>query len=156
MTESDLKNLLFKLSVQAVYEMSNKTDDPISLQESLQRVCVYRPIVGAVQIYNITNHSDSQKDIIFMFSPYYLYENRSLVFPYDLNDLIWMFKIPEYDYGESETIFKDEHGAIDMVSEEGIVNWLGRSSIDIIKIGESTYDLGTEELYKSVFPTQSE
>ena len=155
MTEDELKNLLFKLSVQAIYHISEGSEDVITVQEAIEKNGFFRPIVNYVQILNVINHSDSEKDITFVLSPDYLIENVDLVFRYGLNDIMWTFSLPKYDIDEPEVVADDATGKIEMTSEEGVVNWLIRGSVDIKQVGEKSYDLSVEELHKSVFRTES-
>lgn len=155
MTEDELKNLLFKLSVQAIYHLSDGSEDVISVQEAIEKNGFFRPIVNQVQILNVINHSDSEKDITFLLSPDYLMENVDLVLGYGLNDIMWTFSLPKYDTDEPEVVAEDATGKIEIGSEEGVVNWLIRGSVEIKQVGEKSYDLRIEELHSSVFRSES-
>jgi hypothetical protein len=155
MTEDELKNLLIKLSVQSIYHLSNGSEDVITVQEAIEKNGFLRPIVNYVQIMNVINHSDSEKDITFVLSPDYLFENVDLVFGYGLNDIMWTFSLPKYDIDEPNLLADDATGKIEMISEEGVVNWLIRGSVEIKQVGEKIYDLSIEEFHNSVFRTES-
>ena len=155
MTEDELKNQLFKLSVQAIYHLSNGSEDVITVQEAIEKNGFFRPIIYCVQILNVVFQSDSEKVITFVISPECLTENIDLVFGYGLNELMWTFSLPKYDIGEPEVLADDATGKIEMTSEEGVVNWLIRGSVEIKKVGYKFYDLSVEDFYRSVFRAQS-
>jgi hypothetical protein len=155
MTEEQLKNLLFKLSVIAVHSLSDGSEDPISVQEAIERNSHIRAITFSTQIMNVKNISDSQKEITFALSTDYLIENHSLVLKGQLDELIWTYKLPQYDFGEEEILMKDAEGQISMTSEEGVVNWLTRGTIELVGVSARTYELDLETLYHSVMNTDN-
>ena len=150
MNEEQLKNLLVKVSFLAVYQMSNGSEDPISVQESIKHNSYTRPVLTPVQILDIKNISDSEKEIKFAFSPDYLSTNIDLVMEYELQQLIWIFKLPQYDYGEEEVVVDDDEGQISIRSEEGVVEWYLRGSVEILNVSDLTYKLDLETLYHTV------
>lgn len=153
MTEEQLKNLLFKVSVLALHSMSGSTTDPITVQEAIERNSYARPILGSVQIMSVINISDSEKEITFTLSPDYLLENQMLVFEGCLTDLTWTYKLPQYDYGNEDILMEDAEGQISMRSEEGLVEWLIRGSIDLVKVNEQIYKLDLVTFYQSMMYT---
>jgi hypothetical protein len=156
MTEDELKNELFKLSVQAIYHLSDGSKDVITVQEAIEKNSYLRPIINFVQIMNVVNQSDSEKIITFVFSPDYLIENAKFVNSYELNDIMWTYSLPKYDIDESEVIVEDITGKIEMTSEEGVVNWLTRGSIEIKQVGLNSYNLRIEELHSSIIGNKSD
>jgi hypothetical protein len=150
MTEEQLKSLLFKMSVMSVHSISDGSTDPISVQEAIEKNSYTRPITFSTQIMNVRNHSDSQKEITFALSPDYLMENQSLVLHGCLDELLWNFKLPAYDYGTEEVLMEDSEGAISMRSEEGVVEWLIRGTIELERVNSLTYELDLKTLYQSV------
>ena len=155
MTEEQLKNLLFKLSVIAVHSLSDGSEDPISVQEAIERNSYTRPIIFSTQIMSVNNIGDSEKEITFAFSPDYLIENYSLVIDGRLDELTWTYKLPYYDYGEEEVLMEDAEGQIAMTSEEGVVNWLTRGTIELVGVSARTYELDLQTLYHSVMNTDN-
>jgi hypothetical protein len=156
MTEEQLKNLLFKLSVIAVHSLSDGSEDPISVQEAIEHNSYTRPVIFSTQIMNVRNHSDSQKEITFALSPDYLMENQRLVLRGCLDELTWIYKLPQYDYGDEEVLMEDAEGQISMSSEEGVVNWLTRGTIELVGVSARTYELDLEAIYQSVMNTNSD
>lgn len=150
MTEQQLKNILFKISIIAIHKLSAGTKDPIALQESIERNSYTRPIVFSTQIIHINDISDTEKEITFVLSPDFLTENRSLVLKGGLHELTWMYKTLDYDYGDEEVVMEDAEGIISMQHEEGLANWLTRGTIEIIKINKYTYELDLKTLFHSV------
>ena len=69
---------------------------------------------------------------------------------YELQQLIWIFKLPQYDCGEEEVVADDEEGQISIRSEEGVVEWLIRGSVEILNVSDLTYKLDFETLYHTV------
>ena len=150
MDEQQLKNLLVKVSFMAVYQLSNGSEDPIFVQASIEHNSYTRPILTPVQILEIKNISDSEKEIKFALSPDYLSTNIDLVVEYELHKLIWIFKLPEYDNGEEEVVVDDEEGQISIRSEEGVVEWLIRGTVEILNVSDLSYKLDLETLYHTV------
>lgn len=150
MDEQQLKNLLVKVSFLAVFQLSNGSEDPISVQESIEHNAYTRPILTPVQILDIENINDSEKEIKFALSPDYLSTNIDLVIEYELHQLIWIFKLPQYDNGQNEVVVDDEEGQISIRSEEGVVEWLIRGTVEILNVSDLTYKLDLETLYHTV------
>ncbi len=150
MDEEQLKNLLVKISVLAVYQMSNGSEDPVAVQESIEHKSYTRPILTPVQVLDIKNIRDSEKEIKFALSPDYLATNIDLVMEYELQQLIWIFKLPQHDYGEEEVVVDDDEGQISIRSEEGVVEWFIRGSVEILNVSDLTYKLDLETLYHTV------
>lgn len=156
MTEEQLKNLLFKMSVMAIHSISDGSEDPISVQEAIERNSYARPLIASMQIMNVNNISDSEKEITFALSTDYLIDNQSLVLEGRLDELTWIYKLPQYDYGNEEVLVEDAEGLISMSSEEGVVNWLMRGSIELAKVNARTYKLDLQTVYHSVMNTHSD
>ena len=156
MTEEELKNQLFKLSAQAIYHLSDGSTDPISIQEAIEHNTFFRPILYCVQILEIKNLGDSEKEITFVLSPDYLMENSQLVFKGILNELMWTFKLNSYDYGIEERIVDDADGSIDIRSEEGVENWIARGEIKILQCNKDTYQISTADFFTSSVRTESD
>jgi hypothetical protein len=156
MTEEQLKNLLFKMSVMAVHSISDGSEDTISVQEAIERNSHSRPIIFSTQIMSVNNIGDSEKEITFALSPDYLIENHSLVLQGRLDELSWTYKLPQYDYGNEEVLMEDADGQISMRSEEGVVNWLIRGTIELAKVNARTYELDLEAIYHSVIKTNND
>jgi hypothetical protein len=150
MTEEQLKNLLFKMSVMAVHSLSEGSTDPITVQEAIERNSYTRPIIFSTQTMNVKNISDSEKEITFALSPDFLVENRSLVLQGGLDELTWTYKLPQYDYGDEEVLIEDSDGQISMRSEEGVIEWLIRGTIELVRVNSLTYELDLDTLYHSV------
>jgi hypothetical protein len=156
MTEDELKNELFKLSVQAIYHLSDGSEDVITVQEAIEKNSYLHPIINSVQILNVVNQSDSEKILTFVFSPDYLMENAEIVNGYGLNDIMWTYSLPKYDMDEPEVILEDTTGKIEMTSEEGVVNWLTRGLIEIKQVGVKSYNLKIEDLHSSLIGNKSD
>ncbi len=154
MTEEELKNLLFKVSVQAIHQMSGGSGDPITVQESIERIGRFRPILGSVQILSVTHHSNSRKDLDFLLSPAYLIQNSDLVLRYGLDQVMWIFRLPEYDDCDSASEMDLVSKEVETRSDEGVVDWLSRGSVEIKQAGRSTYDVTAAELLQSVLRAQ--
>jgi hypothetical protein len=155
MTEEQLKNLLFKMSVMAIHSISDGSEDPISIQEAIERNSYARPIIDSMQIMNVKNIGDSEKEVTFALSTDYLIDNQILVLEGRLDELTWIYKLPQYDYGNEEALVEDADGHISMSSEEGVVNWLIRGTIELTKVNERTYELDLQTVYHSVMHSNS-
>ena len=150
MTESGLVNLLVKVSVKAIFELSKGSLDPITVQESIEESSYRRPILSNVQILESRHTELGEKQIKFFLSPDYLSNNIDLAMPFMLDELIWKFTLPPYDYGEVEEIADDESGTVTMQSEEGLVEWLTRGFVEIVSISQITYEMSLEDFYHSL------
>ena len=98
----------------------------------------------------ISEHRFTEKEIRFALSPDYLSTNIDLVMEYELHQLIWIFKLPKYDNGKNEVVVDDEEGQISIRSEEGVVEWLIRGTVDILNVSDLSYKLDLETLYHTV------
>jgi hypothetical protein len=143
------------MSVMAMHSISDGSEDPISVQEAIERNSYVRPIIASMQIMNVKNISNSEKEITFALSTDYLIDNQSLVLEGRLDELTWIYKLPQYDYGDEEVLVKDAEGLISMSSEEGVVNWLIRGTIELAKVNERTYELDLQTVYHSVMNTDN-
>ena len=150
MTEAELNNLLVKVSVQAIFQLSDGSSDPITVQEAIERYAHCRPILPPIQILEVQSPPTGYKTIKFFLSPDYLMDNRQLKNRYSLDMLIWAFNLPAYDYGEEEVLVDDASGTISMRSEEGVVEWLMRGVVEIVNVNELIYQLELETLYHSL------
>jgi hypothetical protein len=117
MTEAELKSELFKLSVEAIYRLTEGSQDPITIQEALERNSNTGSILHCVEILNVISYSNSKKDVEFILSKNFINDNIKLTSDYQLDKLIWSFKLPEYDIGELETLIEDDSGSIEMCIE---------------------------------------
>jgi len=156
MTEDELKSELFKLSVEAIYRLTDGSQDPITIQEDLERNSNTGTVLYCVEILKVISHSNSKKDVSFILSQNFVNDNLELTRDYDLDKLVWSFKLPEYDIGEVETLMDDESGTIEMCSEEGVIEWLSRSSIELDRVKKSTYDLTIKEFQNAVIRAESD
>lgn len=138
MTEAELKNQLFKISVFAIYQLSNESSDPITIQESLERKGILNPTIDPIQILNVKSLGDSEKIITFKFSQRFLNINPMLAREGRLNELEWTFQTPAYDYGDSV-------GDESTDNEEGAANWVARGVIEITQKNNSVLSLNSEE-----------
>ena len=134
MNESELKSELFKLSVEAIYSLTDGSQDPIKIQEAIVRNSNIGTVLCCVEILEVISHSNSKKDVSFILSQNFVNDNLELTRDYELDKLLWSFKLPEYDIGEVETLIDDETGTIEMCSEEGVIEWLSRSSIELDRV----------------------
>ena len=156
MTDEELRRQLFNLSAKAIYHLSNGITDPISIQEVIEKNTFFRPILHCVQIMNVKNISNSEKEITLVMSPDYLMENIDLVYKGLLNELMWIILLPQYDYGVDEVIADDEEGKIEIRSEEGLINWIARAQIKILQCNQETYKISAEEFNNSIVGTESD
>jgi len=140
MTEAELKNLLFKLSVEAIYSISNGSTDSIGIKEAIEHYAYSRPTINSVQMIKVMNSSNGWKTLKFLLSPYCLINNHSLNIQHGLDELEWYYTLPDYDYGKEE----------ESESEEGVVNWLTRGTIDLSNASPNTYKMTLEKLYDAV------
>ena len=150
MTEAELNNLLVKVSVQAIFQLSDGSSDPIAVQEAIEKNTYFREIFSPVQILDIKNSTTGEKQIKFFLSPDYLMDNWNLALGHLLADLVWTFNLPAYDYGEEEVLVDDASGTISMRSEEGLLEWLMRGVVEIVSVSDLTYKLELETLYHSL------
>ena len=156
MNESELKSELFKLSVEAIYRLTDGSQDPITIQEALERNSNTGTVLYCVEILKVISHSNSKKDVSFILSQNFVNDNLELTRDYELDKLVWSFKFPEYDIGDVETLMEDELGTIEMSSEEVFTEWLIRSSIELVRVKKSTYDLTIKEFQNAVIRAESD
>jgi len=156
MTEAELKSELFKLSVEAIYRLTEGSQDPITIQEALERNSNTGTVLYCVEILKVISHSNSKKNVTFILSKNFINDNLKLTRDYQLDKLLWTLNLPEYDIGEVETLMKDDSGSIEMYSEEGVVEWLSRSYIEFDRVEKSTYDLTIKEFQTAVIRAESD
>ena len=156
MTEAELKSELYKLSVEAIYRLTKGSQDPITIQEALERNSNTGSILYCVEILKVINYSNSKKDVKFILSKNFVNDNLKLTLDYQLDKLLWSFKLPEYDIGELETLIEDDSGSIEMCSEEGVVEWLSRSSIELDRVNKSTFNLTIKDFQTAVIRAESD
>lgn len=156
MTVDELRNLLFKLSIQAIHGLSYGSEDVLAVQQAIKTNGILRPIVNSVQVIKLTSLDDGEINITFVLSPDYMIEQDDFVVAFNLNEIMWEFTLPRYHIDESEVVAEDTSGQIKVSSEEGIVNWLIRGTVDIKQVGLRTYDLSIEEFYSSIILAESD
>ena len=156
MTEDELKNFLFRLSVEAIYRLSDGSNDPITIQESLERNSDTNLILYCVEITDVFNHTNSEKDVKFNLSQNYKDENPHLTKVYGLDKLIWMFKLPQYDSGPIETLMESDEDKLEFSSEEGVVEWLTRSTVELINFDKKIFNLSLKDFHNSVVRAESD
>ena len=140
MTDFDLKNFLFKLSVQALHRLSNGSEDPITIQEAIERNSILKPILYCFQIMDVNFLREGSKSVIFMLSPQYLLENELLARQGALNELSWTFTLPPYDYDE----------------DEGVVEWMMKSLVEVSSKNARIDSIDLEQFQKSVIATEAD
>jgi hypothetical protein len=153
MTEAELKKTLFKLSVEAIYYLSRGSYSALTIQEYVEKNSNSRPVLSCAQIMKVNNISDSEKEIHFVLSPDYLSFNRSLVLQADLDELKWSFKLPSYINEITEDLLPYLREGAKVQAEEGVIEWLISSEVDLIEIGHRTYDLDFEIFHNSIVET---
>jgi len=150
MTEAELNNLLVKVSVQAIFELSDGNTDPIAVQEIIERNSYFRPVLSPIQILEVQSSPSGYTTIKFLLSPDFLIHNINITINNSLDKLIWTFELPPFSYGEEEVLVDDASGTISMRSEEGVVEWLMRGVVEIVSVSDLTYQLELETLYHSL------
>jgi hypothetical protein len=128
MTMSDLERFLRQVTVEALHELVDGSTDPIAIQEILESHSQFRISCGCTQLLYVEHISDSEKVLTLCFSSLYLVENRYYLPMYELDKVLWKFKIPEYRYFEDPSDSSDHSEA-----EEGVVEWLVRAEIEILE-----------------------
>jgi len=156
MNESDLKSELFKLSVETIHRLTDGSQDPITIQEALERNSNTGTVLHCVEILKVISHTNSEKDVTFILSKNFINDNLKMTRDYELDKLVWSFKLPEYDIGEVKTLMDDDSGTIEMSSEEGVIEWLGRSTIQLDRVEKSTYNLTVKEFQNAVIRAESD
>ena len=122
MNTGDFESMLYKLSVDAIYSISNGAKDVITIQEAIERNAYFRAKLGCVQIWSISfDNSENYCDIQFLLSPDFMMENSSLTLKSRLYNLSWTFSIKRYDYEDDE----DQK----VYEEDGVDGWLIKSEI---------------------------
>jgi hypothetical protein len=102
-----MENLLHRISVKAIHELTQGTEDCIEIQEKLERTTQKIGVTNGVDLIGVRHISDSNKLIIFSLGNY--------------EKVIWVFELPEYDYGDETD------------GDEGVVEWLTRASVKLYK-----------------------
>ena len=156
MTEDELKNFLFRLSVESIYRLSDGSNDPIAIQESLERNSDTNIILYCVEITDVFNRTNSEKDVKFNLSQNYKDENPHLTKAYGLDKLIWMFKLPQYDSGPIEMLMESDEDKLEFSSEEGVVEWLTRSTVELINFDKKIFNLSLKDFHNSVVRAESD
>jgi hypothetical protein len=150
MTEAELNNLLVKVSVQAIFDLSDGNTDPIAVQEIIERNSYFRPVLSPIQIFEVQSSPSGYTKIKFLLSPDFLIYNINITINNSLDKLIWTFELPPCSYGEEDVLVDDASGTISMRSEEGVVEWLMRGVVEIVSVSDLTYQLELETLYHSL------
>lgn len=129
MTNAELVNLLQKVSVVAIYKLSNGSRDYFTVSDAIIRV-QSRPIIGAVQINRTFQLGDDSLRLDFAFSPDFLNSNHRLNVDNLLNALSWSLMLPDYSYEDDDSLELYD-GQIVISDEEGVANWLSRGTVKI-------------------------
>ena len=128
MIKIDLERFLRQVTVEALHELVDGSTDPIAIQEFFESHSQFRISCGCTQLIKVEHISDSEKVLTLCFSSLYLFENRYYLPMYELDKVLWKFKIPEYRY------FEDPSDAAESSeTEEGVVEWLVRAEIEIVE-----------------------
>jgi len=136
MTKTDLERFLRQLTVEALHELVDGSSDPIAIEEFLESHSRFRISCGCTQLLKVDHISDSEKVLTLCFSSLYLFENRYFLPMYELDKLLWKFKLPEYRY------FDDSSDASTHTeTEEGVVEWLVRAEIEIVEYNPEILNL---------------
>lgn len=98
-----MENLLHRISVKAIHELTDGSNDCIEIQEILERTYQVLGMANGIDLLGVRNISNSSKLLIFSLS--------------NIEKVIWIFELPEYDYGDLTNI------------DEGVVEWLSRGSV---------------------------
>lgn len=144
MTMNDLERFLKQVTVEALHELVDGSTDPIAIQEFFESHSQFRISCGCTQLIKVEHISDSEKVLTLCFSSLYLVENRYYLPMYELDKLLWKFKIPQYRYFEVPSNFSAHTEA-----EEGVVEWLVRAEIEIIDYNPEILKLGYATLCKT-------
>lgn len=127
MTNTELESFLFKATVLEIHLMSRKSKDPITIQESLERLqtpCDVRNL-RFIRSFYVENFEYSFQ---LQLSSSLLKTNVPLTESFDLDRLAWIFSLPPYDCGVEEHELKDPDysGPRELRPEEGAAEWLSR------------------------------
>ena len=128
MTMNDLERFLKQVTVEALHELVDGSTDPIAIQEFFESHSQFRISCGCTQLIKVEHISDSEKVLTLCFSSLYLVENRYYLPMYELDKMLWKFKLPEYRYFEDSS-----NASTHTDSEEGVVEWLVRAEIEIVE-----------------------
>jgi hypothetical protein len=143
--------MLLKLSIRAIHRAVEGSHDPITIQEYLEHFASFRPILGPVQISKYAGISDSKKITTFMLSPEYFDRNIFLATQHALYNLEWTFHTPEYDYGYAPDLTAKNIIHHPVNNEEGVVEWLTRSKVELSNVNQLIYSIEADILYGSLF-----
>lgn len=125
MVTRSFESTLYRLSVKAIKALSGNTQDVITVQEAIERNAYFRPIFSCVQIWFVDfSKEENYCEIHFVLSPDFMMENSSLTLNGALTELMWIFEIKSYDYGEDEEGNK-------ISDEDGVDGWMIRSEIKV-------------------------
>lgn len=156
MTKEQLKKLLFRKSIEAIYHLSDGDKDPQTIEESIYRNSRYRSILYCLQIFSLITYGNAHRGIVFGFSPDYLSENNDLTLSFDLDKLEWMFKFPHFDSGVSDSFLEGQLENAEIKYGVSVADWLAQGSVEIIKDSNAIYNLGIEQLTQSIVRTESD
>lgn len=136
MTKTDLERFLRQVTVEALHELVDGSTDPIAIQEFLESHSQFRISCHCTQLIKVEHISNSEKVLTLCFSSLYLVENSYYLPMYELDKMLWKFKIPEYRY------FEDPSDAAEhSETEEGVVEWLVRAEIEILDFNPEILNL---------------
>jgi hypothetical protein len=99
-----MQNLLHKISVKAIHQLTRGTTDVIRVTEVLDECNNFVGILNGVDLLAIKHISDSNKILVFSL--------------FRVVNIKWAFELPQYDFGDENT------------EEEGVVEWLTRGTVE--------------------------
>ena len=133
MTTVELESLLFKATVHEIHLLSRRSKDPITIEESLERLrppCDFRNLrfSEAVRVEGFA-YSFRLK-----ISSALLGTNAALAKSFELSELSWTFSLPPYDYGveDYDLTRPDYTGPMELRPEEGAAEWLSRGKLVLV------------------------
>lgn len=153
MTDYELKNLLTKLSVIGIYELTEGAVKIGDIDKSIEQHSYYRPVLGAVQINKITVLGNYSYKLDFNLSNEYLVENAELTKQYKLQLLEWTFDLPPIDIRVEHTV-EDYTGTLSIESTENIMDWLIRGQVVIKASDPQIQNLDLTRFYLTVMPVE--
>lgn len=137
-----LEDLLQKVSLQSLLYLSGITQDPLRVQEAVEKYAFTRPTLGVLQILDSSyGGHDYFCTLKFGFSTKFMHRNQFLGSIGRSDLLVWLLKIHPYDFGDDPT----------GPPEEGLDNWLSRSKVEICVPVPDTDGLIVSELRDSIF-----
>lgn len=116
---------LKKISITAVYFLTDGSEDPFTLEENLEYASRIRVPVGAVQVMGFHRSNSGGFDLVLRFSPMYLHQNYH-EFPGLDASYEWIFSLPKYTIIDCV----DEDGN-DRCDEIGVIEWLTQGTVKI-------------------------